>query len=273
MIIHKFHISGEYPGYPHHPDEDYAVYQDNKFAVFDGVTLLHQEPYPIPSPAADAARLACEVVMSSRFRAESPEQTLRLAAKKANNAIRRLNEAAGVNPDTIDYLKKQYAAAVGAFGFIENGQLYGTQINDAEIAVLDSSGNIKFRLETDTGPIGELLESGRAKGDFKANSADEHAFARREIINNPQLDFQGRRIWAGVLTGEKIALDFLNIGSTALSSGDTVLFYTDGLIPYIETPEFRAYLAGNDLSDFEARQQTVEAERRERTLIVVKEPA
>lgn len=270
MKIYNFHYSGEYST---HPDEDVSLHKNGWFAVFDGVTLEHQDPYPDPSPAAQAAQDACGAVVNTRFDFKNPTSSISQASHRVNSIIRELNNSLGITEETVNFLSVQYAATVGAFAYVSEGWLYGAQINDSELAVLNSDGSFKFRLNTVVGPVNELLAVYRREGKFSADSADEYKFVRKHIVNNTSLEFKGQQIRFGVLTGQMEAEYFLNSGAVELSADDTVLLYSDGMIPYIEDEVFRSYLAANPgMTDFDKRQYAFEAPERERTIIIIKGP-
>ena len=95
----------------HHPDEDFIWVKDNAFAVFDGVTLAHQDPYPNPSPAAKTAEIGAKTVIETVDSPEVEEKDgliiLQTAFDRANSAIRKLNLDQGVTPETVDHLDRK----------------------------------------------------------------------------------------------------------------------------------------------------------------------
>ncbi|HTE57488.1 MAG TPA: hypothetical protein VK694_02000 [Verrucomicrobiae bacterium] len=268
MTVHTFHFSGE-PA--HHPDEDARAWRDNRFAVFDGITLLHQQPYPDPSPAAAAAQAGCQAVLDTPLDAQGPEKTLRHMAAEANRHIKQLNQFLNITEQTVDYLAVQYAAAVGAYGFIQDDTLHCAQLNDCEVMVLNKQGDITFRLETDTGPVNAYLRHLQDTHHFAASSPEEHQYARKNVINNTQLEFQGVPIRMGVFTGQEVAEQFITIGQHQLAPGDTVLFYSDGMLPFVDNPAFRKYLAtAADFKDLDSFHRSLGGRLAERSLVLVR---
>jgi len=268
MRVETFHFAGE-PST--HPDEDALAWHDNRFAVFDGVTLLHQKPYPDPSPAAQAAQAGCRAILDEPVDAHDPEATLRHMATAANRAIKRLNQSLDITEKTVDYLAVQYAAAVGAFGFIEGNTLHCAQLTDCEVMVVDAGGAIKFRLESPMGPIAKYLQHIRRREHFAAGSPEEHRFVRQHVINNPALEFEGRPIRVGVFTGQEVAEQFLNVGQCTLAPHDTILFFSDGMTPFLDEAPLRTYLAKvTDFKYFEHYHRGFSDQLAERSLIVVR---
>lgn len=268
MKVRTFHFSGD-PA--HHPDEDALVWRDNRFAVFDGVTLLHQRPYPDPSPAAAAAQAGCQAILSTPLDAHNPEKTLRLMAAEANRHIKQLNQFLNITEQTVDYLTVQYAAAVGAYGYIQDNTLHCAQLTDSEVMVLNKQGDITFRLETNVGPVNAYLRHLQDTHHFAAGSPAEHQYARKNIINNAHLVFQGASIRVGVFTGQDGAEQFINTGQYRLTPGETVLFYSDGMLPFVDNPAFRKYLAtATDFKDFDSFHRSLGGGLTERSLILVR---
>ncbi|MDD5040142.1 MAG: hypothetical protein PHY34_03245 [Patescibacteria group bacterium] len=229
------------------PPEDFAYKDGNAFAVCDGVTLLHYNPYPKPSPAAKAARIAATTLVASLLtRQFQGVRSIRQAFVKANSAIRAYNRRIGLMPRTVDFLTKQYAATVCAFGRIYQGKLYWGQLNDCGVMIIDTKGNIVKNKLLDRGPVDAYMKFLCRTYGFSSLSPEEHQYFRREVVNNTRLSFQGKRIRWGVMTGETRAVTFLQAGSVRLKPGWNVVFYTDGMIPLLGLRSFRQLIALHD---------------------------
>lgn len=256
------------------PSEDFIVIGDNSFAVFDGVTLLHQTPYPNPSPAAEAAKIgAFEAikVIREKNQDQTPEDVLRLAFTESNKRIKEYNDSLGITEETINYVSKQYASTVGAVGFIEDGFLYYGQINDCGVMVLDKDGRVISNAIDDQKIYKDMLSKKRNNGELKEGSLEEHVFVRREVVNR-NYEFRGRKITYGVLTGQEEAENFVRIGSCKLLLGQTLLFYSDGLIPFLSNQNFLNIVISEPENVEEFLRQNVNdvSLQKEKSVIIVK---
>jgi serine/threonine protein phosphatase PrpC len=238
-------------GYSRHlnfdpPDEDYAVCHEKTFPVFDGVTLLHQNPYPNPSPAAKAAKIGAEKAIdyleSMSESNLSPQRRITSAFRAANQAIREYNTSLGITTETVDYLDIQYAAAVGAFGYLNGNEFYGGQITDSGIMVVDENGCILANAILDRSPLDGYLNELRASGKLVAGSPQEHVFIRKNVVNNPTLAHHGQPVNFAVMTGEKSAEQFFRYSHFPLKPGHIIILYSDGFIPILEDQTFRNLL-------------------------------
>lgn len=272
LINTQQNIRKKYQGIP---PEDFAYKSGKTFAVCDGVTLLHQHPYPNPSPAATVARIAAKTIVRSLApRNFKGIRSLRHAFIEANVAIKRYNRRIGLTPRTVDFLTKQYAATVCAFGRIINGKLYWGQLNDCGVMIIDAKGEIIMDKLLDRGPVDAYVQQLRNTKGFSAGSPQEHQYFRREVVNNARLFHKGKRIRWGVMTGEPQAIKFLQTGSKQLRPGWIVIFYSDGMIPLFASHAFRQLIASNAskrrIDEFmKNKEHTGRRFKSERTMIVV----
>ncbi|MFA5052052.1 MAG: hypothetical protein WC544_03265 [Patescibacteria group bacterium] len=255
------------------PPEDFAYTYGGTFAVCDGVTLLHYHPYPNPSPAARVARIAAKTLvrsMRSRFKGV---HTVRQAFIKANAAVGEYNRRIGLTPRTVNFLTKQYAATVCAYGRVKGGILYWGQLNDCGMMVIDMKGNIVINKMLDRGPVDAYVKFIRRVRGFTELSPEEHRYFRKEVVNNTRLFFRGERIRWGVMTGETRAALFLQAGRIRLQPGWNVVVYSDGMIPLLGLPAFRKLISRHasqkELVSFMKRKERAgRPYRSERTMIV-----
>jgi len=232
-----------------HPDEDFVWVKDSAFAVFDGVTLAHQDPYPNPSPAAKAAEIAAKSAVETMIQSQKDGLTILLDAFiKANYEIKKLNKNLGLTAQTVNHLTKQYAATVGAFGFLRKDILFFGQINDCGVMVFDGVQQ-KFPLVDlllDPQPAVGILTQWEQNGRFKPGSKEQHQAFRKEVVNNQDCEFNGIKIRFGVMTGENEAVQFFRYGAIKVLPGEIVLFYSDGFMEYIHNQEFIQLLRTTD---------------------------
>lgn len=220
------------------PPEDYALVQDNAFAVCDGVTLDHQHPYQNPSPAAHAAKLAAETLVQALKKSQGKD-LLQRAFIKANRAIHCYNISMGVTYRTVDFLQKQYAATVASFGIINGHTLRWGQINDCGVMVLDHNGRIVMNQILDQKPYSDFIADHRRKKISIEGTAAEHRFVRKYVVNSQTLHYGNKLINWGVMTGQPVARYFLRTGRFVIKARQIVLFYSDGLMPFLELVSFR----------------------------------
>lgn len=225
------------------PSEDYADVQGCAVPVCDGVTLIHQHPYPNPSPAAKVAKLAAKTLIDMLKQSDGNVRVLRTAFIKANRAISEYNWQIGNTPRTVDFLNRQYAATVAAFGMIADSTLFWGQINDCGIMVVNSRGHIIMNQILDQRSYRSFIAEHRRKGLSIKDTPEEHQFVRKNIVNNQEISYRGKPINWGVMTGESKAKYFLRTGRFRLKPQQTVLFYTDGMIPLLALASFRREVA------------------------------
>jgi len=239
------HQSDSRKGRESRPSEDYSLCKRGVFAVFDGVTLLYQKPYPRPSPAAEAAKIGATTVVRTILDGKSAREGRALIESSfvaANEEIRKLNEKLGIDSRTVDHIGKQYAAAVGCFGFIKDKRFYFGQINDCGITSFDPQGKWETDIILNQVPLLKHLAKMEGAGRFEAGSREEHIYVRSRIVNNPQVTHEEERIGFGVMTGEDQARSFLRVGVINLYRGQTIVLYSDGFIPLMRDPEFTKLL-------------------------------
>lgn len=279
LIVHKFYYPDSRTEKRQKPSEDYILMKDNTFAVFDGVSLLFQEPYPNPSPAAEASEVAAkavvEVIEKALKKGEAGSNLIRAAFSEANLRVRQLNRGLGVTSQTVNHLDKQYASTVGAFGFFQKDSLYFGQVNDSGVMVFDPLGNREVDFVLNQTPYINFLSKLEAKDKFKPGSKEEHVFVRSQVVNNPDLEFEGIKINFGVINGSKEASKFLRLGMCNVMQGQVALFYTDGFIPFVYDQSFVDLLfKAEDFEEVERFIKNKEKEegkfQKEKSMIILK---
>jgi hypothetical protein len=223
------HFSGQ-----GHPDEDAIAAENGCIAVFDGVTLLHQDPYPVPSPAAKAAEQGASAAIEYALAHVRESDFLVGCFTAANQAIREVNRDHGITAETVDFLSVQYAAAVGAIACFDDPILHYAQINDCGVMLCRTNGSVLGELIIDKADIAGYFKAMRAKHGFKPGSPEEHVFVRRELINNPRFQFSEY-----VLTGEEVAISGVRTRKILIQEPLKVLVYSDGFIPLLGNADFR----------------------------------
>jgi hypothetical protein len=220
---------------PGRPDEDAIATANGCVAVFDGVTLLHQDPYPDPSPAAAAAEQGASAAVGfARAHAGEPG-CLTGCFAAANQVIHRINDDLGVTAETVDFLKVQYAASVGAVACFDDPVLHYAHINDCGVMLCEPDGSLLDELIVDKSGIAAYIGALREAGHLSAGSPEEHVFVRRHLINNPRVP-----ISEYVLTGEEVAINGVRTREIIAREPLKVLVYSDGFIPLLGNAGFRA---------------------------------
>jgi len=224
------HFSGDHG----RPDEDAIAVENDCVAVFDGVTLLHQDPYPVPSPAAKAAEQGASAAIEYALSHIRESDFLIGCFTEANRAIRGINSDLGITAETVDFLSVQYAAAVGAIACFGDPVLHYAQINDCGVMLCRPNGSLISGLITQKAGVADCLKAAREAGCFSAGSPEEHIFVRRELINNPEIPFSEY-----VLTGEEVAISGVRTREIVVQEPLKVLVYSDGFVPLLGSIYFR----------------------------------
>ncbi len=260
-----------------HPDEDYSLVHGGCFVVCDGVTLLHYNPYPNPSPALEASKRAA-VAAADYYRSHQSEgegiSLLKAMFKAANQAIAAYNQTIGITPASVNYLTKQYAACTMAYGFIKNGTLFAAHVQDTEVLVTDPQGKLAWSLEVDDLNLGRYIKYLETLPKL-SNAEAVHQYVRKEVVNNAKLEFGTQPVRLGNINGDPRAAEFLETGWHQLKADETILFYTDGMWPYLKDRAFRAQIAtANSQAEaatlIEKLAPTDVKLQKERTLIIIK---
>jgi len=231
------HLSGHLPGHLPggvRPDEDAIAAENSCVAVFDGVTLLHQDPYPVPSPAAAAASRGAAAAIEYALAHLGEPDFLTGCFAAANKEIQTVNIEHGITADTVDFLRVQYAAAVGAVACFDGRILHYAQINDCGVMLCRPDGSVLDELIVDKSGIVGYVLAAREAGAFRAGSPEEHVFVRRELINSPRTHFAEY-----VLTGQEIAVNGVCVRRFAAREPLKVLAYSDGFIPLLHNARLR----------------------------------
>lgn len=245
------------------PVEDAAFLDhDSKIvAVGDGVTRLcpPHHPYPVPSPSAEATKIAGEVFCSTlRSRMDGSKDKaalLRSVCGEVNNAVRVYNE---MHPELLTGPFPDLAAVSFLGAFIEENTITICSIGDCIFA---GFVNNRWRiLNTIQTAEMEKLRQGIP------TAAVYHA-ERSTIRNRP--DGIGR---FGSFTGEPEALSFIEILSFEIDSFESLHMSSDGIA--ILYNENHPVLRTNDFEAIFDEMENIEASRSirsdDKALIVLK---
>jgi hypothetical protein len=228
-----------------HPQEDYVLISEwyPIFAVADGVTLeLNADgTYPVPSGAADVARIFCEAFVKAaeqRFK-DMSEAALGETFGAANAAVGVYNESKERREDTINYWDYDLFAATAAFAVIKDDCVFWGSLCDSFVARIDTKGNLVFK-SPECWPLERQQKY--LPADWQSHPEGERKKEIRRVYRNG-VNEKGELIGYGVVTGEHAAERYVNYGSFTLEPGECIMFYTDGFEQYFNVPEFRALFA------------------------------
>lgn len=225
-----------------HPLEDYLLISKRFpiFVVADGVTLeLNPDgTYPVPSGAADVARIFCEeFIRAAETEYEhASEEILHEAFRAGNAAVGQFNESQGRTKKSINYWDHDLFAATTAFAAVQDDQVFWASLCDAFVAQIDGKGNVMFK-SPECWPLSRRRKY--LPADWQAHPEDERKKTIRRVYRNG-INEQGELIGYGVVTGEEAAERYVNYGSFVLAPGECAAFVTDGFEQYLNLPEFRA---------------------------------
>ncbi len=219
------------------PNEDSLLASKGRglFSVADGVTRFVPEgkEYPSPSPASAVSDIFCLHTATLNTTARS-EDVIREAFRGVNELIGRLNEAKGITKETTDYLENDFYSCVGVLGMLAGNTLRYGYIGDCGLLVFDKDFNPVFlSSNNELGPL-EMFREGMAFTGAK----ERMIFVRKNLRNRPH----SRIMTYGALTGEEEALAYVRTGSISLELHDTVILFSDGILPFIFDVQFRAAL-------------------------------
>ena len=208
------------------PNEDFlALSADKRFAaVADGCTRTRIDGiYPAIS-AQIASQCFCELAVSAY---EDGVHDLKAIFRHGNHGIRIENEKLGI----IDpYELIGCVAVAGYFHNFHPDIFYYAYIGDCGILIYDRDLFPVFLSRNQL----RTLELFRDR--WGLDSEERMALWRNEMRNKPCKE---RRLTHGGLTGEKNALHYGHSGYRIVEPGDTVLLFTDGILPFVFDMTFR----------------------------------
>jgi len=217
--------------------EDYFL-ESNKnpiFAVADGVTLSVNpgEKYPLPSGAGKAAKIFCEeaVKEGERLYNSFSESDIAEIFDLANKAVGNFNEEKGLTKKKINYWDVDYYSVTSAFALSKGNKFYWGSICDSQVVQFDKRGKLKF-ISNDGWSYLEKSKPGWDQLPMRKRMTYIHKTFRNILDKN------GLTNGYGVISGEKNALKYVNLGSLNASKGDIFLIFTDGFSPYIKEKFF-----------------------------------
>lgn len=228
---------GKFTDYVHF-QEDYLLQSEKYpiFAVADGVTLEFDKDgsYPIPSGASAVAHIFCEKIIeeAEKLYNNFSEEDIKIVFGKANGAVGKYNLKNGRTKEAINFWDFDLFAATGALAVIKNNTVWWGSICDSYLAHFDKNGSLKFM-------SGECWPTMRQNlpENWERISDDERKKIIRKVYRNG-VDKAGNLIGYGVVTGEKVAEQYLNCGSITVAAGDLIALLTDGFEEYMKLPEF-----------------------------------
>ncbi|CAN5165411.1 hypothetical protein BH11PSE10_BH11PSE10_12150 [soil metagenome] len=204
---------------PDKPNEDWALADDKQaiYIVCDGVTRTAAEGrYPVPSPAASAAKIAAEAVMdylSSRTGCGNPQQKLEAGIAVANDALAAFNRE---KFPIVDYFENDFAGTVIAVVLICGSTLHYGYVGDCTVRIARQGQVICL-----TPPQTEKVREYRQRFGYLPAST---ITIRRDFRNNLSSPYA-----YGCLTGQGEALGFIVTGCFDLLEGDVVFVASDGV--------------------------------------------
>lgn len=230
-------------GAPEHPQEDALLRDDahNIFLVADGVTRTPATAeYPNPSPA----KLASERLLPATHRAllvlpRVPEG-FREACQAGNAAVRELNQELGLWNHS-DYWGDDLAGAVFSGLLLNNTSFVWGFMTDCGVAHLSSRGEMLWTTEDRLTPVRQYFPK-------MSTTKERFVRVRQDFRNKPEA---GLDRTFGTFTGEEAALAYLEVGERPFSAGETLLVFTDGMIPLIKNSEFCSLLCKGTAADIE----------------------
>lgn len=221
-----------------HPQEDYFLASRKYpiFAVADGVTLELDKMgrYPDPSGAGEVARIFCEVAVKEAEKVYSRfgKSDLRKVFARANLAVAKYNRSQDRAKAKLNYWDFDLFAATMALAVVKDKLVYWASLCDSFVMCFDKAGRQKFK-SPDCWPT---LRQNLPQNWLAAPEGKRKKIIRRVYRNGTNK--KGELIGYGVVTGEKAAARYLNLGRLAVERGDVVFVLTDGFENHMNLPQF-----------------------------------
>ncbi|WP_321366166.1 protein phosphatase 2C domain-containing protein [uncultured Desulfuromusa sp.] len=202
-------------------NEDKLVCANNLFGVFDGASSLVPDLFDGKTGAWWASHL-----VSSTF--SQNDASLFNLGKRANRVLEHTMTEMGV--ESSDKLQC-WSTSVAAFQ-VQDDSISWIQSGDSQVLAIYADGDFQL-LTPYHNHDKETLQL--LKQLYRDEDPDPKSSLRPQIENIRRQMNQNY----GVLNGEPVALDFLQLGSTALKGISHLLVFTDGLFPPGEDPEYQ----------------------------------
>lgn len=217
------------------PNEDcWGKSPSGAYVVADGATRPRNEKGEYPELSA---RLAAEAFCATALLALQNDNSILWAFSYGNDAIKEVNRENGITLDTADHLQHDFLACVGVVGMLTGKfpyELHCGYIGDCGVLVYDKDLLPVFLSENQLA----ALEQFRDQWGFGDNADEQRLFWCTHIRNQ----HPSRHMTYGSLTGEREAIVYVRNGFVKLEPGDTVLLFSDGILPFIYDRWFRRIL-------------------------------
>ncbi|TSC63486.1 MAG: Uncharacterized protein G01um1014106_487 [Parcubacteria group bacterium Gr01-1014_106] len=230
-------------GAPEHPQEDAFARDDEHriFLVADGVTRTPSDtPYPNPSPAKSASDRLLEVTHRALLLLPRTSTAFREACRTGNTAVRQLNQELGFWGHT-NYFENDLAGAVFSGVVLKETDFVWGFMTDCGVAHLSADGTILWMTEDRLTPVRKYFPA-------TSNMRERYIRVRQEFRNRPE---NGMDRTFGAFTGEDTALPYLEVGQRSFTPGDVLLVFSDGMIHFVKSAEFRALLCAGSHDEIE----------------------
>lgn len=257
------------------PEEDKFYANNNTAIVVDGITrdptaiyklskLTKEEIIKLPKHPS-GAELAANTIVDTFYKSEG---TLLNKFIECNKAVKELNK---LYIPECDYLENDYYGAVASCINIKENKLHYAYICDCGVIVYDKIGNIKFQTIDDkvkySNPYTKDLGSWKLP-ETRINIRKNYRNKPDNIINNQCVSY-------GALTGEEEAISFIRTGIINIDEGDIIIVYSDGMINFLNNPDFINLIINFDkikLENYINKLSIIDYEKygKEKTLVVIK---
>jgi serine/threonine protein phosphatase PrpC len=222
-------------------DRLWCAPDDRAFAVADGVTAecYADADATNPSEPGLCAQAFCDTFREclERHGLACSDGLMRTAFREANLRIGEFNSQQMPSNGSQNFLDVDLFGTVGAAGYIcDHGHLHYGHIGDCRLLV-EAGETVRLLTEDGVEPIRPFVRS------LELSVLERKVFVRSKLRNRLYSIGDGlSSVGYGVLTGEDAALDFARFGVLALSGGDQITLFSDGVTPFIEQHEFRTML-------------------------------
>ena len=254
--------------------EDYFAFDERKgiMAVADGITREKSSylddifSLRLKSKARMAAERAVRAfIISLRCFHNIDERAVKLSAIRANEDVKLLNEFLGINPETVDYLKNDYAGCTFAGGAYneKDGVVIGAFVADARLGIYRRDKR-ELELTPNLGPTKELDAQMWADSKMAGKNwgmAEGRRGIRKYFRNKPNGYY--------ALTGEKEAEEGIHVVRWEFKPGDVFCACTDDMGEVVEAKGLDYFI----VKDFAGLEEQSQGDiKHEGTIVYCHEP-
>lgn len=220
--------------------------------------------YPFDDWSAVAADLFCETFVESaseyiQEHSDYSTEQLRKDLTTANNAIRLLNQ--DLEKKYNDPANYDIAETVGMVAIVNNGKLYYGGLEDCYVNLLDGKTlkdkhKFNYQIMKASKYLDRLARNGKLSEftdpviSLPEKYNWEPVWAGYLRNNTKVKDKDGNFVGFGMFTGEKEAIELMQLHEIDIKEGDHLLLFSNGFVPIVNNEEFMNWFITNVNNSF-----------------------